>query len=81
MILGETPRQFLVERPAIGNAGEIVVAGLVLESSTDCNSVFGIRAITVRVCIATNNRNDGIILDASGGVGLAISPLSITVEQ
>lgn len=49
--------------------GGFVVAGSVIESVATRNGTFGILAIIVRDCLATDNHNAGIQLDGSGGVG------------
>lgn len=49
--------------------GGILVAGTVIASAATHNGSFGILAITVRDCTATDNTGDGIVLDGSGGVG------------
>jgi hypothetical protein len=56
---------------ADGNAGGgIEVAGTVVRSGASGNGAFGILAVTVLNSNATENVGDGIILDASGGVGM-----------
>jgi hypothetical protein len=59
----------VVERvTAHSNAGGgFLVAGSVIESVATLNGTFGIFAITVRDCIATDNHDNGIVLDGSGG--------------
>jgi hypothetical protein len=47
--------------------GGFLVAGSVIEGVATLNGSFGIFAITVRDCIATDNHDNGIILDGSGG--------------
>ncbi len=49
--------------------GGLLVAGSVIESAATRNGSFGILAIIVRDSFATDNHNDGIVLDGSGGVG------------
>jgi hypothetical protein len=49
--------------------GGFVVAGSVIESLATRNGTFGILAIKVRDCLATDNHNVDIQLDGSGGVG------------
>jgi hypothetical protein len=59
-----------VERMIVdNNAGSgIVVAGSVVDSAITLNGGFGVLAIIVRGCDVTDNHNDGIVVDASGGV-------------
>jgi hypothetical protein len=59
----------VIERgTAHSNAGGgFLVAGSVIESVATSNGTFGIFAITVRDCIATDNHDNGIVLDGSGG--------------
>jgi parallel beta-helix repeat protein len=45
-----------------------VVAGRVTDSGAIRNGSFGILAVTVRTCTATDNHNEGILVDGSGGV-------------
>ena len=60
-----------VERvTADSNAGlGMIISGTVSDSAGTMNGGIGIFAITVRDSVATTNRLQGILLDASGGVG------------
>jgi hypothetical protein len=59
-----------VERMIVdNNAGAgIVVAGMAIDSAVTLNGGFGVLAIIVRGCDVTDNHNEGIVVDASGGV-------------
>jgi len=60
----------LVERVTAdsNSGGGMIVAGSAIESAGTLNGGFGILAITVRDCITTDNKREGILLDGSGGV-------------
>jgi len=63
--LGSSVENVRVE--SVSGAG-FVVAGRVTDSSAIRNGSFGILAVTVRTCTATDNHGEGILLDGSGGV-------------
>jgi hypothetical protein len=50
------------------NGGGILIAGNVIASAATRNGAFGIFATIVRDCYVTDNHDDGIQLDAIGGV-------------
>jgi hypothetical protein len=62
----------IVERISVSSnaGGGLIVAGDVSEIAASLNGAFGIFAISVRGSIAVDNAKDGIVLDASGGVGI-----------
>ena len=56
--------------PDSNGGGGFLVAGSVFQSTATRNGSFGIFAITVRDCTATDNHNNGVQLDGFGGVSI-----------
>lgn len=61
-----------VERVVLDSngGGGVIIAGTVIQSTATRNGSFGIFATIVRDCYATDNHDDGIELDAIGGVAI-----------